>query len=88
MSFFNKDGDIPEGVCCWQFNFKFNLSEVKIKETKEHKNKRYKNIKDMYAEESVDLLLKSGLHFDRHEREGIEPIHFAEILLVSGTTQI
>lgn len=66
LSFFNKDGDIPEGVCCWQFNFKFNLSE------------------DMYAEESVDLLLKSGLHFDRHEREGIEPIHFAEILLVSG----
>ena len=32
LSFFNKDGDIPEGVCCWQFNFKFNLSEVKIKE--------------------------------------------------------
>ena len=66
LSFFNKDGEIPEGVCCWQFNFKFNLSE------------------DMYAEESVDLLLNSGLQFDRHEREGIEPIHFAEMLIVSG----
>ena len=37
-----------------------------------------------YAEESVDLLLNSGLQFDRHEREGIEPIHFAEMLIVSG----
>ena len=37
-----------------------------------------------YAEESVDLLLNSGLQFDRHEREGIEPIHFAEMLMVSG----
>ena len=66
LSFFNKDGEMPEGVCSWQFNFKFNLSE------------------DMYAEESVDLLLNSGLKFDRHEREGIEPIHFAEMLIVSG----
>ena len=66
LSFLNKDGEMPEGVCSWQFNFKFNLSE------------------DMYAEESVDLLLNSGLKFDRHEREGIEPIHFAEMLIVSG----
>ena len=27
LSFFNKEGDMPEGVCSWQFNFKFNLSE-------------------------------------------------------------
>jgi len=27
LTFFNKDGDMPEGVCTWQFNFKFNLSE-------------------------------------------------------------
>ena len=32
----------------------------------------------------MDLLLNSGLQFDRHEREGIEPIHFAEMLIVSG----
>ena len=29
-------------------------------------------------------MLNSGLQFDRHEREGIEPIHFAEMLIVSG----
>ena len=66
LSFFDKDGNQPEGICTWQFNFKFNLSE------------------DMYAEDSVDLLQNSGIQFDRHEREGIETVHFAEMLLVSG----
>merc|ERR1719312_2227999 len=66
LTFFNGEGEMPEGVCTWQFNFKFNLSE------------------DMYAEESVDLLQNSGIQFDRHEREGIETVHFAEMLLVSG----
>ena len=37
-----------------------------------------------YAEESVELLLNSGLQFDRHEREGIDVIHFAEMLIASG----
>ena len=119
LTFFNADGEMPEGVCTWQvsmmsslfqliwgfflvnatfdyirpelddhfqFNFKFNLSE------------------DMYAEDSVELLQNSGIQFDRHEREvfcrkgdskivlksgwifqGIETVHFAEMLLVSGT---
>ena len=66
LSFFDKDGNQPEGICTWQFNFKFNLSE------------------DMYAEDSVDLLQNSGIQFDRHEREGIETVNFAEMLLVSG----
>merc|ERR1719511_485052 len=66
LSFFNKEGEMPDGVCSWQFNFKFNLSE------------------DMYAEDSVELLQNSGIQFERHEREGIETVHFAEILIVSG----
>jgi len=70
LSFFDKDGNTPEGICTWQFNFKFNLSE------------------DMYAEDSVDLLQNSGIQFDRHEREGIETLQFAEMLLVSGIVLI
>jgi len=66
LTFFNSEGNMPDGVCTWQFNFKFNLSE------------------DMYAEDSVDLLQNSGIQFDRHEKEGIEPVQFAELLLVSG----
>ena len=37
-----------------------------------------------YAEESVELLLNSGLQFERHEREGIDVIHFSEMLIASG----
>ena len=32
----------------------------------------------------MELLLNSGLQFDRHEREGIDVIHFAEMLIASG----
>jgi len=67
LTFFNKEGGTREGICTWQFNFKFNLSE------------------DMYAEDSVELLQNSGIQFERHEREGIETVDFAEMLLVSGT---
>jgi len=70
LTFFDVSGSLPEGVCTWQFNFKFNLSE------------------DMYAENSVELLTNSGIQFGRHEREGIDPSHFAEMLIVSGTVLI
>jgi len=70
LTFFNKKGEMPEGICTWQFNFKFNLSE------------------DMYAEDSVELLQNSGIQFERHERDGIETVDFAAMLLVSGTVLI
>ena len=66
LTFLDAQGNMPEGITTWQFNFKFNLTE------------------DMYAEDSVDLLQNSGIKFEKHEREGIETTHFAEMLLVSG----
>lgn len=39
---------------------------------------------DMYAQDSIDLLLKSGIQFKRHEEEGIDPHLFAELLTTSG----
>ena len=47
-------------------------------------NFKFNLSEDMYAEESVDLLQNSGIQFERHEREGIETVHFAEMLIVSG----
>ena len=38
----------------------------------------------MYAQESIDLLRKSGIQFDRHETDGIDPNDFAELLISSG----
>jgi len=66
ITLFDGSGNLPKGVCTWQFNFKFNLAE------------------DLYAEDSIDLLQNSGLEFEKHSRLGIEPSHFAEMLLGSG----
>lgn len=66
MTLFDGSGNRPEGVCTWQFNFKFSLQE------------------DLYAEDSIDLLVHSGIQFEAHNTEGIDPGSFAEMLLTSG----
>lgn len=38
----------------------------------------------MYAPESIELLHKSGIDFQRHEEMGITPKDFAELLITSG----
>jgi CCR4-NOT transcription complex subunit 7/8 len=38
----------------------------------------------MYAPDSIELLTKSGIDFQRHEEIGIEPNDFAELLITSG----
>lgn len=39
---------------------------------------------DMYAKDSIELLSGSGIQFKKHEDEGIEVDHFAELLMTSG----
>ena len=39
---------------------------------------------DMFAPDSIDLLQKSGLDFQRHEEMGIDPDEFAALLITSG----
>ncbi|KAF5340696.1 hypothetical protein D9611_007412 [Ephemerocybe angulata] len=39
---------------------------------------------DMYAPESIDLLQKAGIDFQRHEEFGILPNDFAELMITSG----
>lgn len=38
----------------------------------------------MFAPDSIELLQKSGLDFQRHEEMGIEPEEFAILLITSG----
>jgi hypothetical protein len=39
---------------------------------------------DMYAQDSIELLQKSGIQFKKHEVDGIDPHLFAELLTTSG----
>lgn len=39
---------------------------------------------DMYAQDSIDLLIGSGIQFKGHEEDGVDVNHFAELLYTSG----
>ncbi|XP_003743465.1 CCR4-NOT transcription complex subunit 7 [Galendromus occidentalis] len=47
-------------------------------------NFRFNIKEDMFAQDSIDLLVNSGLAFDRHAEEGIDPFEFAQLLITSG----
>ncbi|XP_041358303.1 CCR4-NOT transcription complex subunit 7-like [Gigantopelta aegis] len=47
-------------------------------------NFKFNLTEDMYAQESIDLLRKSGIQFDKHEKDGIEVNDFAELMMTSG----
>lgn len=47
-------------------------------------NFRFNLTEDMYAQDSIDLLTNCGIHFKKHEEEGIEVHDFAELLMTSG----
>jgi len=39
---------------------------------------------DMYAQDSIDMLIRSGIDFTKHEKHGIDVSHFGELLMSSG----
>ena len=47
-------------------------------------NFRFSLHNDMYAQDSIDLLQKSGLDFQMHEKNGIDPLEFGSYLITSG----
>ncbi|XP_015929403.1 CCR4-NOT transcription complex subunit 7 [Parasteatoda tepidariorum] len=47
-------------------------------------NFKFNLTEDMYAQDSIDLLTSSGIQFKKHDEDGINPYHFAEILMTSG----
>ncbi len=72
LTFTNAEGLLPEGKQTWQFNFQFNLKFC------------FLTSNDMYAQNSIDLLQKSGIDFKRHQEEGIDVQAFGELLISSG----
>ncbi|KAI9500104.1 CCR4-NOT core DEDD RNase subunit [Coemansia spiralis] len=47
-------------------------------------NFKFSLASDMYAQESIDLLSKSGIDFRKNEEYGIDAFHFGELLTDSG----
>lgn len=39
---------------------------------------------DIFAQDSIDLLMKSGIDFEQHYKRGIDPLEFAEYFMTSG----
>lgn len=66
VAFADEEGNFADGCPCWQFHFKFSLTD------------------DMYAQDSIDLLVRSGINFQRHEEQGIDVLDFGELLISSG----
>lgn len=66
LAFADSDGKFAPNCPCWQFNFKFSLTD------------------DIFAQDSIDLLVKSGISFHDHATRGILPSLFGELCMVSG----
>ncbi|GAB5362187.1 hypothetical protein AAMO2058_000776800 [Amorphochlora amoebiformis] len=47
-------------------------------------NFRFDLNEDMYARDSIEFLKKSGINFDRHAKDGIDVMEFAEMLITSA----
>jgi len=47
-------------------------------------NFKFSLSEDMYAQDSIDLLAKSGIEFKEHDSKGIDVNDFGEILMTSG----
>jgi CCR4-NOT transcription complex subunit 7/8 len=48
------------------------------------KKKQHPFRKDLYAQDSIELLTQSGIDFEKHEQQGIDVNAFAELLMSSG----
>ncbi|ODN00212.1 CCR4-NOT transcription complex subunit 7 [Orchesella cincta] len=66
VTFMDRNGNTPPGVCTWQFNFRFSLTE------------------DLYAPDSISLLTRCGIQFEKHAQCGIDPLVFGEYFMSSG----
>lgn len=92
ITFADDSGELAEGCPTFQFNFRFNLQCVAAARGAagrlSHRNlaPRCPRREDMYAQDSIDLLARSGIDFASHEERGIDIDVFGEALMSSGET--
>jgi len=78
----DEDGNYPQDISTWEFNFHFSVKCVHLNIITPELT--HLASEDMFAPESIELLQKSGIDFQRHEEIGIMPNDFAELMITSG----
>ncbi|XP_059642447.1 probable CCR4-associated factor 1 homolog 7 [Cornus florida] len=72
LTFSDEQGNLPTcgtgGKCCI---WQFNFREFNVNE-------------DVFANDSIELLRQSGINFQKNNEEGIDSLHFGELLMSSG----
>ena len=93
LSFTDGEGNWANGCTCWQFNFKFSLTYVRLYHNLEpFKFPPYVLLlfdciffsDDMFAQDSIELLKTSGIDFVKFEEFGIDVQYFGELMMMSG----
>ena len=86
----DEKGNVPSESSTFQFNFHFNIKYFFYPVCKLEMSRSVIifshsiSSEDMYAQESIDLLAKSGIQFQKNLENGIDPMNFAELLTSSG----
>jgi CCR4-NOT transcription complex subunit 7/8 len=98
ITFADENGELADGCPTWQFNFRFNLQCVLTSShlpspllssplllAPRHRITSLACCReDMYAQDSIELLVRSGIDFRLHEMRGIDVNVFGELLMSSG----
>lgn len=85
LCFCDEEGNPPEGIHTWQFNFRFSLRySFSARLYVASADPGTKNSDDMFARESIDLLTAAGINFQQHLEHGIDSDTFAELFISSG----
>lgn len=79
LTFSDDKGNLPPGTCTWQFNFKFNLKYACFLFWLILTHATLFS-EDMYAQDSIDLLIRSGIDFTRNDEAGIDVSDFGELV--------
>lgn len=81
ITLFSEDGSVPPALA--SDGQPYSSNHLPVPCTWQF-NFRFSLENDMYAQESTNLLAKSGIDFHMHETNGIEPHEFAALLITSG----
>ncbi|KAJ5919754.1 hypothetical protein N7454_009589 [Penicillium verhagenii] len=83
ITLFNEDGEVAPATSADSNGQPFGNSMVPAPCTWQF-NFRFSLDGDMYAQDSTTMLTKSGIDFNLHEKNGIDPFEFGSLLISSG----